>query len=234
MTKHKIKAKDHDALDHSLLPIEKYITDKSITEVCINQPQSIHIERREGWEHIEVPELTLDKLSQLANLIAVFNNKTITSTNPILSASLPDGQRVQVIMPPVAQVGTISFTIRIPSPVNKSLDQLEEGSFIECKDINNELQPFEHELIKLKQCRQIKELLKLAVTSRRNIIIAGETGSGKTTVAKSLIEYIPRDERLITLESEHEIDLANFPNKVNLLYSRADNGGTMINVLRLV
>jgi type IV secretion system protein VirB11 len=229
MTLHKIKEKSHDALDHSLLPIEKYITDKSITEVCINQPHSIHIERWEGWEHIEIPELTLDQLSKLANLIAVFNNKSINSTKPILTASLPDGQRVQVVMPPVAKEGTISFTIRIPSSVNKSLDQLEEeGSFVECKDIKNELQPFEHELIKLKQCKKIKEFLKLAVTSRRNIIIAGETGSGKTTIAKSLIEYIPREERLITLESEHEIDLANFPNKVNLLYSREDNGGIMI------
>lgn len=229
MTKHKIKAKNHDALDHALLPIEKYITDNSITEVCINQPLSIHIERWEGWEHIEIPELTLNHLSKLANLVAVFNSKKITETNPILSSSLPDGQRIQVVMPPVAQAGTISFTIRIPSPVNKSLDQLEEeGAFNECKDINNELQPFEHELLKLKQCGQIKEFLKLAITSRRNIIISGETGSGKTTIAKSLIEYIPRDERLITLESEHEIDLANFPNKVNLLYSREDNGGIMI------
>ncbi len=225
----RLETRDHNALDHALSPIKDYLTNKNITEVCINQPGSIHIDTYDGWKHITIPELTLVHLKKLANLVAVFNGKKINSKSPILSSSLPDGQRIQVIMPPAAQEGTVSFTIRIPSPVNKSLDELDaEGAFDEYKEVNNELQPVEHELINYKKSGKIKEFLKLAITSRRTIIISGETGSGKTTVAKSLIEYIPREERLITLESEHEIDLLNFPNKVHLLYSREDNGGIMI------
>ena len=104
----------------------------------------------------------------------------------------------------------------------------EEGAFNECKTINNDLQSFEHDLLKFKANGQIKEFLELAITSRRNIVIAGQTGSGKTTIAKSMIECIPKHERLITLESESEIDLSNFPNKVHLFYSRSENSKTHI------
>ena len=226
---HNSRMNDHKALDNQLKLILPYLKREGVTEVCINQPKELHIEDDKGWHRIALPELTLSYLGQLAKLIAVFNNKTIDEGKPILSASLPDGQRVQVVRPPVAQSGTLSMTIRIPSPVNKTLDELnDEGAFDECKNINNELQPFEHDLLKYKSEGKIKEFLELAVTSRRNIIIAGETGSGKTTIAKSLIESVPRSERLITLESEHEIDLSNFPNKVHLLYSRENNGSLTI------
>ena len=229
------RKKEHKALDNQLKILLPYLDRKGVTEVCINQPQMIHIEGAlkqnspDTWEHIKVEAVTLSYLAQLAKLVAVFNGKTIDSSKPILSGSLPKGQRIQIVMPPVAEEGTISFTIRIPSPVNKTLDELDdEGAFDECKNINNELQPFEHDLLKFKAEGRIKEFLELAVTSRRNIIIAGETGSGKTTIAKSLIESVPRFERLITLESDHEIDLSNFPNKVHLLYSRENNGSLNI------
>ena len=222
---HTSKPKDHKALDNQLKILLPFLKREGVTEVCINQPKELHIEDDTGWHKIDMPELTLNYLANLAKLIAVYNYKTVGDENPILAASLPEGQRVQIVQSPVAQAGTISFTIRIPSPVDKTLDELDaEGAFSECKNINNELQAFEHDLLKYKSSGQIKAFLDLAVKSRRNIIIAGETGSGKTTIAKSLIKSIPHTERLITLESEHEIDLKGFPNKVHLLYSREDNG----------
>ncbi len=220
---------NHDVLDHQLETIRRYLDIKGVSEVWINQPQTV-IYTKGGDPVIEQdPNITLKYLKNLAKLIATFNARSINKENPILTGSLPKGQRVQIVMPPAVEAGTISFSIRIPAPINKSLDELDaEGAFDECKIINNELQDFEHDLVKFKNNGQIKEFIKLAVTSRRNIIIAGETGSGKTTIAKSMIEHIPKTERLITLESENEIDLSTFPNKVHLLYSRSDNGASFI------
>ena len=216
-------------LEHHLEPLIPFFKTPNISEVWINRPKQVIYSTGGEPEFADVEVLSFQYLKSLAKLIASFNKRSISEANPILTGSLPDGQRVQVVMPPACEAGTISFSIRIPAPVNKSLDELDaEGAFNEVKIINNELQDFEHDLVKFKQNGEIKEFIKLAVTSRRNIIIAGETGSGKTTIAKSMIECIPRSERLITLESENEIDLTNFPNKVHLLYSRSDNSQTFI------
>lgn len=222
----------HHALDHQLKALKPFIEKEGVTEIFINKPgQLIYLDAGSELHpnYVDMPELTLAYLKHLAKLIAVFNGKTISDDKPILTASLLTGERVQIIYPPAVESGTISFTIRIPCPVNKTLDQLdEEGAFNECKTINNDLQSFEHDLLKFKANGQIKEFLELAIASRRNIVIAGQTGSGKTTIAKSMIECIPRQERLITLESESEIDLSNFPNKVHLFYSRSENSKTHI------
>jgi type IV secretion system protein VirB11 len=92
--------------------------------------------------------------------------------------------------------------------IDKTLDELDaEGAFEEFMDVDDELLPFEHELLKLKAERHIKEFLDLAVSKHRNILIVGKTGSGKTTVTKSLTRSIPFEERLITIEDVHELFL---------------------------
>jgi type IV secretion system protein VirB11 len=222
---------NHDVLDHQLEVIKEFLDMEGVTEVWINQPQKLIYKKYTSADPVvvDMPQLTYQFLKQLAKTIANYNSRKITEENPILTGSLPEGQRVQVVMPPAVEKNTISFSIRIPSPVNKSLDELEaEGAFSECKPATNELEPFEHDLVKFNKEGRIKEFIELAVRSRRNIIIAGETGSGKTTIAKSMIQSIPRNERLITLESDTEIDLKDFPNKVHMLYSREDNGKTFI------
>ena len=84
------------------------------------------------------------------------------------------------------------------------------------------------ELLKLKKEKRIKEFLDLAVRKHRNILIVGKTGSGKTTVTKSLIRSIPAEERLITIEDVHELFLNQHENKVHLFYAREDEGGSKV------
>jgi type IV secretion system protein VirB11 len=123
----------------------------------------------------------------------------------------------------------VSITIRKPSIIDKTLEELDsEGAFSEFMDINDDLHPFEYELLTLKKEKHIKDFLDLAVRKHRNILIVGKTGSGKTTITKSLINSIPKDERLITIEDVHELFMTHYPNKVHLFYGREDEGGAKV------
>ncbi len=218
-----------EMLAEYLLPIQKFINDSFLTEVCINRPREVWTEGSEGWKHHVVPELSFIHCRQLATLIASYNGKSISPDHPVLSSALPNGERVQVIIPPASEPNTVSITIRKPSMIDKTLDQLEEdGAFEEVEIDDIGLKPFEHELLSLKNEGKIKEFLDLAVRTHRNILIVGKTGSGKTTVTKSLTRSIPIEERLITIEDVHEIFLHQHPNKVHLFYAREDEGGSKV------
>lgn len=212
-----------------LTPLRRFLTLDHINEVCVNRPGEVWTEGRDGWERHDVPELTFDACMQLARLIATFNKKAIDTDKPVLSAALIYGERAQVIIPPACEDGTVSITIRKPSQLDKTLDELDaEGAFDECAPALEELAPFEHELLQLKKDQRIRDFLDLAVRKHRNILIVGKTGSGKTTVTKSLIRSIPGDERLITIEDVHELFLHHHANKVHLFYAREDEGGSKV------
>lgn len=216
-------------LEEYLLPLQAYINDPSLTEVCVNRPREIWTEGYKGWERHEAPELSFSHCRQLATLIASYNGKAISADKPVLSSALPNGERVQVIIPPASEPNTVSITIRKPSMIDKSLEELDaEGAFDEVVYTHDGLKPFEHELLKYKSEGKIKEFLDIAVRNQRNILIVGKTGSGKTTVTKSLIRSIPVEERLITIEDVHELFLNVHPNKVHLFYAREDEGGMKV------
>lgn len=212
-------------LAHYLEPINGFLNDADlgVTELCINRPGEIWVECRKGWVRYNAPELTLDACMQICKLIASSNGASLIDGPPVLSATLPTKERVQIVIPPACSEGTVSITIRKPSLLDFSLDELEQqGAFEGIQDATDDLMPFEHELLRLKKEGQFKEFMKLAVTSHRNIIIGGATGSGKTTFTKSLIRHIDRSERVITIEDAHELFLSDHPNKVHLFYKKVD------------
>lgn len=229
LKKHDDDGQSSEMLAEYLEPLRVFLDDESLTEVCVNRPREVWTEGRTGWLRHDVPELTFQHCRQLATLIASFNGKAISVDKPVLSAALPNGERVQVIVPPACEPHTVSITVRKPSMIDKTLEELDaEGAFEECEDVDDALQPFEHELLKLKGERRIKEFLDLAVRKHRNILIVGKTGSGKTTITKSLIRSIPAEERLITIEDVHELFLNMHENKVHLFYAREDEGGAKV------
>ena len=216
-------------LEHYLAPLSPYLARQDLTEVTINRPGEIWPEGARGWEKHVAPDVSYKSCLHLATLIASANDKKITKDYPILSGQLPTGERVQVIIPPACEPGTVSITIRKPSFTNMSLHDLEAGgAFGDVRVVADALQPFEHHLLQLRQELKVREFLELAVTSKRNILIVGKTGSGKTTITKSLIEHIPRDERLVTIEDVHELFMRDVPNKVHLFYARDDEGGSRV------
>jgi type IV secretion system protein VirB11 len=212
-------------LEQYLLPIAPYLSGK-LTDLCINRPRELWIKGEAGWQRHEVPALSFPHCTTLAATIASYRKKP---TMPILSATLPGGERVHVLSPPACEANTVAISIRKPSPEEWTLEQLETaGAFDQCVDVNETLQPFEHQLLRLKSERQIREFLDLAVRRHRNILIVGKTGSGKTTITKALSDSIPACERIITIEDEHELFMKRHPNRVHLFYGREDEPGNQV------
>ncbi len=228
------KPKKDQAVLQLLRPLSKYLDAPEVTEVTINRPAEVWTKTFKGWEAYQVDELNASYLQALANAIVVFNG---VQPKSIVSVVLPGGQRGQIVMPPACIDGTLSLSIRKHSMVVKTLDELnDEGAFDNFTDVSfnhpspeevsqlltrndfTRLEPFESELLQLKRDGHIRDFLEQCVLHKRNLVIAGKTGSGKTTFARSLIEKVPTDERIVTIEDVHELFLDNHPNRVHMLY----------------
>lgn len=196
-----------------------------VTEIVINRPGEAWTEGREGWRRHALPQLTYEHLRTFATLIANSTQQTIHDGAPLVSAALPSGERVQAVIPPAVAAGTVSFTIRKPSPLRFDLDDYEKaGAFDQVAIGEDPARALEDQLSALLAAHRIREFLELAVRSRQNIVISGATGSGKTTVMKALVDLIPAHERLITIEDTPELDILKQPNHVRLFYSKDGQG----------
>ena len=143
----------------------------------------------------------------------------------MLSASLPSGERIQVVLPPATTPGTVAIAIRRPADEVWSIEELaRRGIFATTRRATDTLDATEQELLRLLGAREYAAFMRLAVTSRRNILVSGPTGSGKTTWTKALVREIAADERLITIEDARELVLDGHPNHVRLFYSKDDQG----------
>lgn len=210
------------ALRQMLRPVDRYLRDEQVREVTIPRPGTIFLRIGGAWHERPAPELTFAYLQALTAAMASFNG---VNFSPIMSLKLLDGERAQVMQPPAVIEGTLSLNIRKFSNVVKTLDELDaEGAFAQWRDVSGPIQapeslaPDDQELLALKAQGDIRTFLERAVLLRKNIIIGGKTGSGKTTFARSLIERVPTDERLVTIEDVHELFLPNHPNRVHLMY----------------
>lgn len=212
------------AVQSYLQPLRGLLTD-DVTEVVVNKPCEAWTETRAGWHlHKNQHALTFEHLRQLANLIAYSTAQSIDEADPLCSASLPTGERVQVLIPPAVKAGTVSLTIRKPSSVRLTLEDYERsGAFDDVATTLDEL-PVERELSELLAARRIREFLTLAVRSKQNIVVSGAVGAGKTTIMKTLVDLIPRDERLITIEDAPELEILHQPNHVRMFYSKGSRG----------
>ena len=212
-------------LEQYLWPIKQYLAGE-ITDLCINRPRELWVKDASGWTRHAVPALTLEHCIRLATTIASYRGKP---KMPILSATLPGGERAHVVSPPACEPNTVSISIRKPPVSDWTLDELAAGgAFDLVADVSQTLQPFEHELIALSQARRIREFLDLSVRRHRNILIVGKTASGKTTITRALSDSIPAGERIITIEDEHELFMRAHPNKVHLFYGREDESGNHV------
>lgn len=214
-------------VEEYLKEIREILALPTVMDIVINKPCEVWaITTDKGWVRYEYERLTFSYLESLTNLIANGSKKNITRDNPILSAKLPNTEeRVQIVIPPAVPEGEISITIRKASPVTFTLEELnEQGSFNSL--IKREARKHPKEvLLPLLDQGNIVQFLTKAVELKQNIIVSGATGSGKTTFMKSLIQKIPSDERLITIEDVPELDLKSHPNRVHLLYSRDNEEG---------
>jgi type IV secretion system protein VirB11 len=218
-------ASSASALELNLRALRPILSDPEVTELCINRPGEAFIETRKGWEHRALPFADFDWCRRLAKLIANSTRQRVDESTPLLSASLPTGERAQIVLPPATSAGTVAITLRRPSEEVWTIGELaQRGIFKSTRRSSASLDEIERELLKLLEAHEYEAFMRLAVRARKNILVSGPTGSGKTTWTKALIREIPQQERLITIEDARELVLDGHPNHVRLFYSKDDQG----------
>jgi type IV secretion system protein VirB11 len=218
-------AAEASALELTLRALRPYLSRSDVTELCINQPGKAFLETRTGWSCEPVPFATFEWCRRLAKLVANSTRQRIDEESPLLSASLPTGERIQIVLPPATSAGCVAISIRRPSDTIWSIEELSQsGIFRATRRSTDALDPAEEQLLQLLAAQDYEAFMRQAVACRKNILVSGPTGSGKTTWTKALIREIPSDERLITIEDAQELVLDRHPNHVRLFYSKDDQG----------
>lgn len=213
---------DASILRHYLEPLQRGLEPEDVTELVVNRPGEMAIERTGGWEWREAPELTEVWLATLAKAAAAFTQQDVTEETPICSTVLPQGERCQIVLPPAAE--RLSITIRKPAAAAFDLDAFARGGlFDDVALATGDLSVDETALMALRDAGDWPGFFRLAVASRRNLLISGATGSGKTTFAKGLVRLIPPQERLLTIEDARELSVPH-RNAVHLLYAKDGQG----------
>jgi type IV secretion system protein VirB11 len=221
-----------------LLPFQIFLDDPTVTEIVANGSNEFLVERRDGWQRYEDDRLTPNFIDQLARTIASWNGQQINENTPLLSATLPEGERIQIVLPPAVRTGLFSLTIRKASPVSLSLSDLSDTSAftdtraLGLREKRRKGDP-ENRLIELFEAGLWSEFLREAVRAKQNILISGATGSGKTTLSKALIAEIPLNERIITIEDTPELVVPHV-NKVQLFYSMGGQGRAKLSAKQLL
>jgi type IV secretion system protein VirB11 len=213
---------DFLSYQYEVLGILEYMGSTDVTEICINRPGELWIETRGGWQRVNVPSLTFERARQFCTAVVNESNtgQRITDTDPVVSLTFPTGQRAQFVIPPACDAGKVSITIRLPSRHTKTLAQYQDdGFFDQILDQGAGLSDHDRELLALRESRDYAAFFRRAVQFKKNIVVAGATGSGKTTFMKSLVNHIAADERLVTIEDARELFIEQ-PNVVHLLYSK--------------
>jgi pilus assembly protein CpaF len=166
-------------------PIEPLLADDTITEVMVNGSKNIYIERRGKIERMPLSFENDDHLLRIIDRIVAPLGRRIDESSPYVDARLPDGSRVNAVIPPISLVGPV-LTIRKFARIPVTVDKIIELGTVTPEAV---------------------EFLKACVISRLNMVISGGTGSGKTTLLNILSGFIPNDERIITIENAAELQL---------------------------
>lgn len=222
----------NDFLDYQyqVLGVREFMASPDVTEICINRPGEIYLESRGGWQRVQVPSLTFERARQFCTAVINESNtgQRITEVDPVVSLTFPTGQRAQFVIPPACEAGNVSITIRLPSKQLKTLEQYQrDGFFDEIVEVNHGLGEHDSELLELRAARRYADFFRQAVLNKKNIVVSGATGSGKTTFMKSLVNHIPADERLVTIEDARELFIEQ-PNVVHLLYSKGGQSASNV------
>jgi len=183
--------------------LQELIEDEEISEIMVNGYDRIFVEKRGSI--IEWPKkfASKEKLDDVIQQIVSSCNRVVNESEPIVDARLPDGERVNIVLSPPAVIGPIMTIRRFPKEVFTMEKLVENGSITE----------------------EAAEFLKAAVRSGYNCFVSGGTSSGKTTLLNVLSEFIPRGERVITIEDSAELQIKSVENLVRLETRNSNSSG---------
>ena len=183
--------------------LQPLIEDEEITEIMINGPETIFIEKQGRINQIETSFDSKEKLEDVIQSIVSRVNRSVNESSPIVDARLNDGSRVSVVLPPIALNGPILTIRKFPKNPMTMADLVRSNSL----------------------SAEVAKVLERMVKARYNIFICGGTGSGKTTFLNALSDFIPKDERIITIEDSAELQIQGIENLVRLEVRNANTEG---------
>ncbi|WP_062354505.1 CpaF family protein [Bacillus kwashiorkori] len=183
--------------------LQPLIDDKSITEIMINNHREIFIERNGKVTPFPFEFESQEKLEDIIQNIVARVNRVVNESSPIVDARLPDGSRVNVVLPPIALKGPVMTIRKFPEKPLTIQDLIRIGSITD----------------------EVARFLEKLVIAKFNIFISGGTGSGKTTFLNVLSNFVPKHERIITIEDSAELQIKQVPNLVTLETRNANTEG---------
>ncbi len=222
------------ALETYLLPFKNLFAEEGVNEIMVNKPGEVWVEKKGDQRLEEVPELDIDHLLGLGRLVAQSTDQKISEENPLLSATLPNGYRIQVVFPPACEPGAVAYAIRKGSTMNLNLEEYAKMGAFDDTTTEEAVNEDDNILCKYLKEKKIKEFIRHAVICKKNIIISGGTSTGKTTFTNAALSEIPEGERLITVEDAREVLLNKHPNRVHLLVSKGGQGRAKVSTQDLI
>jgi type IV secretion system protein VirB11 len=222
-------------LEEFLRPLQPWLRSPDVCEVVVNGPGLAWIERAgvSGMQAERVPELDAVRIEQLARQVAASTSQAINRETPLLSATLPGGERIQFVLPPVTTGG--AFAIRRQVLRDLSLEEIESAGALSHVRTGGQGESAEADEALRKQLErgEVLAFLRGAVHARKNILLCGGTSSGKTTLLNALAKEISTQERIVTIEDTRELRLGQ-PNCVHLVASKGDQGDARVGVRELL
>jgi type IV secretion system protein VirB11 len=216
-----------------LVPFERALARPDVTDIYVNRPGEVWLETLGGGiERHDDPSIGEMTLARLARQIAALTHQGVNREHPLLAATLPDGSRIQVVAPPATR-GPLALAIRRQVAASLRLQDYETNDSFSETCVGPAAGSADRNLAELIARRKFAEALSLAVRSRKNIIIAGGTSTGKTTFLNALLREIPSDERLILIEDTPEL-IVEHENVVGLLSVRGELGEARVTTNDLV
>jgi type IV secretion system protein VirB11 len=218
-----------------LAPLMGVLARDDVTDIYVNRPGEIWAETLGGAvERHDAPALDLPTLDRLARQIAALSHQGISREHPLLSASLPDGSRVQIAAPPATR-GPMAIAIRKHLASDLRLDDyVASGAFAETRrGATRGESEIDLRLAEMLAAGDIAGMLALAVKARKNILVSGGTSTGKTTFLNALIREIPAEERLILIEDTPELH-QHHENMIGLLAVRGALGEARVSTTDLL
>nr|WP_250811990.1 P-type DNA transfer ATPase VirB11 [Neorhizobium tomejilense] len=222
-------------LRRALSPLAAFLDDRQVVEISVNRPGEVFVERLGSahMEHHVIAELTAAEIEHIGERAAAASNQFISRINPLLSAALPSGERIQIVLPPAAPDGG-SISIRKQVISDFTLAQYRDnGAFDRVAITVDGLSETEVKLTELLEADRIHDFIETAVCERVSMLISGGTSTGKTTFLNACLKSIDERERILTLEDTREL----FPpqrNRVHLLASRGDQGSAQVTIQSLL
>jgi len=214
-----------------LAPFEAWLERGDVTDIWVNRPGELWVETARGSILREAaPDVTEIVLQRLARQIAGTTHQGVNREQPLLSATLPDGARVQIVAPPATRQG-LALAIRKHTISNLSIDELDRAGLFRKPSQDDDAS--DAALAALLAAGDQANFLRQAVRAKKTIVISGGTSSGKTTLLNALVKLIDKSERLIIIEDTPEIKLEH-ANSVGLIAVRGELGEARIGVEELL